>query len=441
MHENAVIFSRCRWGIAGGLAIVALVSLLWPELFLFFGISVPDFLVLVLAALLLLANIPLAFFAGRLRKDSSEAAVEMNFWAQIALDLLAITFLVYIAGSRTSFAPFLYLVHIVLACVFFPKKTSFLIWLLSAILYAFVVALETAGIIQPQTMWVCITDLPVYDRTASLVHGASAPALWFAIWALVCMLTHAVREKDESLQAANDRLVQADKEKNSRVVRTVNDIKGAFSGIKASVDLLAIQHRENLPEEAGMHVALVHEKAEALENRLQEILMAGDVKEGEDGASCSLNEVFDTVTSNVMGRAWSRGVKVHVDLPQATVTAQAHQLAALFSSLIANGIAYSESGGEVHVSASMEDGRCRVTVSDKGAGIEESDLAYIFDDYFRGEQAKLMNPAGLGLGLGVVKDLCETLGLKIVVKSTPGQGSTFAVSLPMVDGSASGADA
>lgn len=431
MHENALLFSRARWGIAGSLALMALADLVMPSLFPFMGVNLPGLWMLFVSAALLLANIPITISASRLSKASGKAAVEMNFWVQIAVDLSAITVLVHIAGSTTTFAPFLYLLHIVLGCVFFPVTTSLLIWALSASLYGLVVSLETSGIIEPHSIWIALQADPLLDRTMAIVQGGTAPAIWLAIWALVAMLTHAVRAKDESLQAANDRLVKANREKNVRVIRTVNDINSAFAGIKASVDLLSIRHREEMPPDAQMHVALVHQKAEELEGRLQEILMVGDIDKNDTGASSILSEVFESVTRNVMGKAWAKGVKVEVDVPSLTVAGHAHQLAALFSCLVVNGICYSQPGAVVRVSARKDNDRCLVAVSDEGAGISEKDLPKIFDDYFRSEEAKELNPSGLGLGLGVVKELCEALDLGITVKSALGKGSTFEVALPL----------
>ena len=73
----------------------------------------------------------------------------------------------------------------------------------------------------------------------------------------------------------------------------------------------------------------------------------------------------------------------------------------------------------------------RVSVEDKGAGIDASELSRIFDPFFRGTSATSRQIHGTGLGLSLVRETLKAMGGEISVKSSPGRGSTFTIHLPV----------
>jgi two-component system sensor histidine kinase BaeS len=73
-----------------------------------------------------------------------------------------------------------------------------------------------------------------------------------------------------------------------------------------------------------------------------------------------------------------------------------------------------------------------VSVSDTGAGILAEDLPYIFERFWRGEKSRSRASGGSGLGLAIAKQLVEMHGGSIAVESTPGAGSIFRFTLPLM---------
>ncbi len=74
-----------------------------------------------------------------------------------------------------------------------------------------------------------------------------------------------------------------------------------------------------------------------------------------------------------------------------------------------------------------------LTVADTGRGIAEQDLPHIFERFYRGKETRPSGQSGAGLGLALVKAIVESLGGKVTVASTLGQGSRFTVWLPVID--------
>jgi signal transduction histidine kinase len=116
------------------------------------------------------------------------------------------------------------------------------------------------------------------------------------------------------------------------------------------------------------------------------------------------------------------------DLPP--VMADPDRLDRILANLVGNALKYSPD--RVVVRAESNGSTVNVTVSDRGAGIDDADLPRIFERYYRGQRHE---GEGLGLGLYIVRKLVEAHGGTIWAESRPGEGSTFTFTLPAVNGS------
>jgi two-component system sensor histidine kinase AtoS len=116
-------------------------------------------------------------------------------------------------------------------------------------------------------------------------------------------------------------------------------------------------------------------------------------------------------------------LKVAPNLPP--VWADRNYLKQLFLNLILNGIQAMPTGGSLAVEANSEKDFLRLSVVDRGVGIEPDQISKIFDPYFT-TKAK-----GSGLGLAIARRIAQAHGGKITVESQLGRGSCFRVWLPI----------
>jgi two-component system NtrC family sensor kinase len=114
------------------------------------------------------------------------------------------------------------------------------------------------------------------------------------------------------------------------------------------------------------------------------------------------------------------------------VTGNRAQLQQVVINLVVNAIQAMPDGGELAVETAAGDGSIVLVVRDSGAGMSEVIQARIFEPFFTTKQAS----EGTGLGLPVVREIVESLGGSIGVRSEPGAGASFRVSLPVDPGSA-----
>ncbi|MGA8693294.1 MAG: GAF domain-containing protein, partial [Xanthobacteraceae bacterium] len=109
------------------------------------------------------------------------------------------------------------------------------------------------------------------------------------------------------------------------------------------------------------------------------------------------------------------------------------RLTQVLINLVGNAIKFTDAG-EVAIKAEANDGSFYVAVRDTGPGISAADQAKLFQEFQQADNAITRKKGGTGLGLAISKRIIEMHGGKIWVESQPGQGSTFAFTLPvMVD--------
>jgi signal transduction histidine kinase len=124
-----------------------------------------------------------------------------------------------------------------------------------------------------------------------------------------------------------------------------------------------------------------------------------------------------------------------------TLKADPEQLEKVVLNLLSNAVKFTGNGGIIDVSVENphplspgtgEGARSAlIVVRDSGVGISAADLPHIFDRFYQADSAATRRYEGTGIGLALVKELVELHGGEIGVVSTPGQGTTFTMRLPL----------
>ncbi len=104
-------------------------------------------------------------------------------------------------------------------------------------------------------------------------------------------------------------------------------------------------------------------------------------------------------------------------------------MSALYN-LLDNAVKYSDPDSEVEVSATTDGVDVALSVRDHGIGIPPSDVARIFERFYRVDQARSRQTGGTGLGLAIVRHVATNHGGEVQVDSRLGEGSVFTLRIP-----------
>ncbi len=145
----------------------------------------------------------------------------------------------------------------------------------------------------------------------------------------------------------------------------------------------------------------------------------------------AIGELFDELDQSSLGRRGAEAVTLawHVDPQLSSIRSDRFRIRQMLHNLVDNALRFTERG-TVRVAADRVDGGMRLTVTDTGPGIDPHDLSHLFE-LFRPGAGGSARGSGTGCGLYLVKRYSESLGGRVDVRSTPGEGTCFTIDLPL----------
>lgn len=120
------------------------------------------------------------------------------------------------------------------------------------------------------------------------------------------------------------------------------------------------------------------------------------------------------------------------DLPDVAVDPD--RMAQVLDNLVANALRYTPENGRIQLSAQQNHTTVQLKVQDSGPGMDETELAHVFDRFYRGDKSRQRHQGGSGLGLAIAKSIVVAHNGRISAESAPGQGATFIIELPVAAG-------
>lgn len=123
-------------------------------------------------------------------------------------------------------------------------------------------------------------------------------------------------------------------------------------------------------------------------------------------------------------------IHLHLDNKPVEIFGDANLLFIAIGNILTNALKYSSKDSSVDVTANVDKDTVHISISDKGLGIPEKDLPFIFERYRRGTNISTIE--GSGIGLHLVKTIIDLHGGKVTVRSEENKGSIFNISIPLI---------
>jgi len=177
-------------------------------------------------------------------------------------------------------------------------------------------------------------------------------------------------------------------------------------------------------------------------SHLDDMLIALDIEDREvhlDKAECNIEDLIDEILEEHKPMIGQKKLKLEISLiePAKKLFADCKKIKKVFAVLLVNAINYAPADvGEVKVNSrekSEHDKKCvEFSIADNGIGISGDEQRYMFQKFFRGENAKKMSPNGFGLGLFITKSFIESHGGSVNFESSGrDKGTIFYFTVPI----------
>ncbi len=189
--------------------------------------------------------------------------------------------------------------------------------------------------------------------------------------------------------------------------------------------------------EEGRAIDTIERNAKSQSQLIDDLLDVSRIITGKlqiDRAVVDLAGVIEAAHDAMRPVAEAKEIRIELSIEPAKLLVMGDQnrLQQVFWNLFSNAVKFSPKGGEVRVTAAVDNGSVRVDVRDEGIGIPEEFLPFIFDRFRQADGSTTREHGGLGLGLAIVRHLMDLhQGSVEVYSEGKNLGSTFTITLPV----------
>ena len=197
--------------------------------------------------------------------------------------------------------------------------------------------------------------------------------------------------------------------------------------------VLARQLEQGQTEEALRLIGQLNETGDTMVEVLDALLDINQLEEGTihpEKRMFAINEVLDKLGAEFVHHAQARGLLWKMVRCEQSVWSDPHLLEQILRNLLSNAIKYTPAG-KVLLGCRRRGDRLRIEVWDSGIGIAQARIPTIFREFEHHSGSSGSSTRESGLGLAIVRRLCDLLGHIVYLHSWPNSGSVFALELPM----------
>lgn len=244
----------------------------------------------------------------------------------------------------------------------------------------------------------------------------------------VLLRTIELEEKNSQLIQTQQELVRVEKLAaiGELAAGVAHEINNPLAVIRGNAELLQMSLAEGAP--AQEEIGIITRQVGRVERIVANLLKFARQEQPVVGLT-PINNILDEIIAQVGHQIPLSCISIERRYTEGelSIVADADQLRQVFTNLILNGVQAMPNGGTLTIASSVDQGResCAIVVSDTGTGILPENLALIFNPFFTTRNN------GTGLGLSVSYGIIRAHGGEILVESSPGEGTSFRVILPL----------
>lgn len=217
-----------------------------------------------------------------------------------------------------------------------------------------------------------------------------------------------------------------------------HELKAPISAVQQNLFALEFDLAEQLTRgqkgQFGRMKSSIDDLMKLIHTWLRVITADADInKLREDFQSVYIDTVISKAVESVQPHAVRKDIEIIPSIAEKLkpINGDEITLVEALVNLLGNAVKYSRMGSQIHISAEEKEGQISIAVSDRGVGVSEDDLPFIFGDFYIGKSAP-EEERGSGLGLAITRRIVEAHDGSLLVESALDKGSTFVIRLPVI---------
>lgn len=248
---------------------------------------------------------------------------------------------------------------------------------------------------------------------------------------------------NNELDAANAAVMEATRAKSRFLASMSHELRTPLNSIIGFSGVLAAGMAGPLTEEQQRQIQMINTAGEHLLSLINGILDLSKVEAGAIAISCEefdACEIAQQVADTVSPLAAEKGLYCRTELPDGprVIRSDPGKVRQMLLNLLGNAVKFTEEGGVLLKVSVSKTGDAEFTVIDTGPGIHAEDRGRIFEPFVQvRDPESAREPVGTGLGLAISREHAQALGGGLTLESEPGEGCTFVLRLPRLDGDGS----
>ncbi|HEY3573807.1 MAG TPA: ATP-binding protein [Arthrobacter sp.] len=237
---------------------------------------------------------------------------------------------------------------------------------------------------------------------------------------------------------ADDRteITRTEEIRNDFVANVSHELKTPVGAISLLAE--ALESSADDEEAVRRFAKRMHKESARLAALVQDIIELSRLQGAnvaQQGHPVDINDVISEAVDRSQLPAESKNIQIVIGgHAEAKVYGDQDLLVTALRNLIDNAIRYSPENTRVGIGVRSKEGLVSVSVTDQGEGLSPEDQERVFERFYRVDAARSRHTGGTGLGLSIVKHVVSNHGGEVTLWSQPGQGSTFTLRLPEMEG-------
>lgn len=243
------------------------------------------------------------------------------------------------------------------------------------------------------------------------------------------------KELEEQLKLALSNEKEINELKTRFIATVSHEFRTPLAALLSSSQMIQRYSKKWSEEKLNEHYERISSTVNYLTQLLDDVLTISRAERdviNNNPEMVNIHNIFDKISNDVRALLTDKHkLEIKIDCDKELINIDIRLLRQIITNLLTNAVKYSPEGGKVELIVKSKNNILDIQISDEGIGVDESEIKYIFEPFYRTKNS--VGIQGSGLGLNIVKRALEIVGGDISVKSKLNFGTTFNVRIPLYE--------